>query len=128
MEPALLNGDRVFIQKRFGGLDRGDIVVFYFPKDPRESFIERIVGLPGEAIDIDEWGVVHINGSAISEAYIQPEANLKPRLMPEQKLKADEYFMMGDNRDASSDSRSFGPVARRLIYGKVLGRYWPISR
>jgi len=128
MEPALKNGDRLMIQKRLGELKRGDIVAFYYPNDTSKTFVKRIIALPGETISTDTLGVVFINNSEIQEPYVSPDRNRGNRQFPESRLGPDEYFVMGDNRDTSNDSRFFGPVPRRLIYGKVMGRYWPISR
>ena len=128
MEPALMNGDRLMVKDKVGDLKRGDIVLFHYPKDPRKSFVERIIALPGETISIDEFGAVLINDSEIHEPYVTPERNRSPRRILKSPLADDEYFVMGDNRDAANDSRSWGLVQRRLIYGKVMGRYWPIWR
>jgi signal peptidase I len=75
MSPTLNNGDKIFVSKRVDQLQRGDIVVFYYPKDTTKSFIKRIVGLPGERVDVDSDGNVTINGQALKESYIQPEHN-----------------------------------------------------
>jgi signal peptidase I len=128
MEPALMNGDRLMVQKMVGELRRGDIVIFHYPKDKRKSLVERIIALPGETISIDGFGAVYINNSELHEPYVSPDWNRSPRALAESKLAADEYFVMGDSRDRSFDSRTFGLVERNLIYGKVMGRYWPIWR
>ncbi len=128
MSPTLNNGDRIFVSKDVDELRRGDIVVFYYPADTTKSFIKRIVGLPGESIKINWEGQLYINGILISEPYLEPERNQNPRVIPEQIIKADHYFMMGDNRDVSNDSRSFGAVDKNLIYGKVVMRYWPLGK
>ena len=134
MSPTLNNGDRIFISKRVDPLQRGDIVVFYYPKDTTKSFIKRIVGLPGERIGIDSDGKVTINEQVITESYVQPERNRTAKarwnsvLAEWKQLGEDSYFILGDNRDASNDSRSYGPVSRKLIYGKYLMRYWSASQ
>ncbi|HJP95751.1 MAG TPA: signal peptidase I [Candidatus Saccharimonadales bacterium] len=134
MSPTLNNGDRIFISKRVDPLQRGDIVVFYYPKDTTKSFIKRVVGLPGERIDIDSEGNVMINGQALKESYVQPERNQTAKArwnsVPAEwkQLGEDSYFILGDNRDASNDSRSYGPVSKKLIYGKYLMRYWSSSQ
>ena len=128
MEPAIRDGDRLMLKKMVGELVRGDIVAFRYPRDTSKSFIKRIIALPGETISIDVSGVVFINNSELSEPYVAPERNRSPRAVAKTTLAAGEYFVMGDARDASNDSRSWGPVERNLIYGKVIGRYWPIGR
>ncbi|HXG64185.1 MAG TPA: signal peptidase I [Blastocatellia bacterium] len=127
MSPTLNHGDRVFLGKNVNKLSRGDIVVFHFPLDTDKSFIKRIVGLPGETIRMDKDGQLYINGNPMDEPYLAFERNRSPRVIPEQTIKPDHYFVMGDNRDASNDSRSWGLVPKNLIYGKVIWRYWPIS-
>ena len=128
MSPTLNSGDRVFISKSVSELNRGDIVVFYYPTDTTKSLIKRIVGLPGERIKIDGPGQVYINGDLLSEPYLADENNRSRRVMPEYSVKADHYYVMGDNRDASNDSRFFGVVAKELIYGKIAWKYWPLGR
>jgi signal peptidase I len=130
MSPTLNNGDRIFMWKRFSSLKRADIVVFFYPEDRSKSFIKRVVGLPGETIDLDVDGRVTINGRAIEEPYVVPERNqaaqARWQVMREEfkHISPDCYFVMGDNRDVSNDSRSWGTVQRSLIYGKFLSRYW----
>lgn len=128
MEPALRDGDRLMVQRMVAELKRGDIVVFYYPKDTSKHFIKRIIALPGETISIDASGAVYIDNSEIQEPYVSPAWNRSPRGLARSTLAVDEYFIMGDARDVSNDSRSFGPVKRNLIYGKVMWRYWPITR
>ena len=124
MAPILNNGDRIFISKRVGTIKRGDIIVFYYPEDTSKSFIKRVVGLPGELIELRD-GQTLINGSPLDEPYVDRRLNqfsidLEPVRIPEQN-----YFVMGDNRDASSDSRLWGTLPKSYIYGEVIGRYWP---
>jgi len=133
MSPTLNDGDRIFIWKRFSSLKRGDILFFHYPLDPSKSFIKRVVALPGEAIDMDEDGRITINGLLIDEAYVPPDRNRLARAlwrsMREEfkRVSPDSYFVMGDNRDASNDSRSWGTVPKSLIYGKLMSRYWPLK-
>jgi signal peptidase I len=130
MVPTLNDGDRVFISKRVGTLQRGDIVVFNYPEDPSKSFIERVIGLPGDRLDVDLDGNITVNAQVLKEEYLNPSRNRAARsrwrnTMQEWKeIKPDHYFVMGDNRDVSNDSRSWGQVPRDLIYGKYLFRYW----
>jgi signal peptidase I len=123
MEPTLSNGDRVFMNKTIGELKRGDIIVFLFPKDQSKSYIKRIIGLPGEKLEIED-GKIIINGKRLEEPYIPPQyishdSTAEPVMIP-----TDNYFVVGDNRNYSSDSRSWGTVPRNLIYGKFWYRYW----
>ena len=130
MSPTLNHGDRIFIWKRFSALKRGDIVVFLFPENQSKSFIMRVVGLPGEKIYLDAERRITINGRPIEEPYVIPERNqamqARWRLVREElkHINPDCYFVMGDNRDGSNDSRFWGTVPRALIYGKCMSRYW----
>jgi signal peptidase I len=130
MSPTLNNGDKVFVWRTFSSLKRGDIVVFLYPEDQSKSFIMRIVGLPGETIDANLEGWITINGQPIEEPYLTTVVNQAARSRWSQvrsdfkHINPDCYFVMGDNRDASNDSRSWGTVPRSLIYGKFMARYW----
>ena len=126
MLPRLEDRDRLFINKfvyRISSIERGDIVVFRYPRDPEKSYIKRVIALPGDHIRIDR-GEVWLNGKPISENYV-PDQYRDSRSMPEMVIPDDCYFMMGDHRSISSDSREFGPVERSLIYGKAVFIYWP---
>jgi signal peptidase I len=126
MQPELSDQDRLFIDKfffRFEKIGRGDVVVFHYPRDPEKSYIKRVIGLPGDSIFIDH-GRVWINGEPRDEAYV-PRRYRDTRSMPEMIVPVGEYFVMGDHRSISSDSRDFGPVERDLIYGKATFIYWP---
>ncbi|MEP6924803.1 MAG: signal peptidase I [Pyrinomonadaceae bacterium] len=117
MKPTLGDGDRVFINRNFGELNRGDIVAFQFPKDKSKSFVKRIIGLPSETVEVRD-GKVFVNGNPLDETYISSEfnrakANMSPKVIP-----SEQYFVMGDNRDNSYDSRSWGTLPKDLIYGK----------
>ena len=121
------------ISYRFNDVQRGDIVVFRYPLDPQEYFIKRVIGLPGEAVQIKGGNVIVYNdanpdGAFVAESYLPND--LKTYGLSEDKvsLGADQYFVLGDNRGASKDSRSFGPVDKSFIIGKVLFRGLPISR
>ena len=137
MQPRLENDERIFVNKfkyNFEPIERGEIVVFWFPDDPTKSFIKRVIGLPGETIDMDPRGHITINGIPIDESYLAPERNQNARekwnsVRSDWKyVKAHYYFVMGDNRDASNDSRSWGLVPEKYIYGKAMFRYWPLQR
>ena len=126
MLPRLEDRDRLFINKyvyHLSAIERGDVVVFHYPRDPEKSYIKRVIALPGDRLRIDH-GVVYLNGSAQAEPYV-PEEYRDRRSMDETVVSAGTYFMMGDHRSISSDSREFGPVERSLIYGKAVFVYWP---
>jgi signal peptidase I len=126
MLPRLEDHDRLFINKfvyRISSIHRGDVVVFHYPRDPEKSYIKRVIGLPGDRIYI-ERGRVYLNGKPQRESYV-PEEYRDTRSMAEMVVPEDAYFMMGDHRSISSDSREFGPVDRDLIYGKAVFVYWP---
>lgn len=126
MLPRLEDHDRLFINKfvyHISAIHRGDIVVFHYPRDPEKSYIKRVIGLPGDRIRIDD-GRVFLNGKPLRELYV-PEAYRDTKSMAETVIPEDEYFVMGDHRSISSDSREFGPVDRELIYGKAVFVYWP---
>lgn len=128
MLPRLDDQDRLFINKfvyRFTSIERGDVVVFHYPRDPEKSYIKRVVALPGDRLRIDH-GTVWLNGQPQSEPYI-PEEYRDSASYPEIVIPANSYFMMGDHRCISSDSRSFGPVERSFIYGKAVFVLWPAS-
>lgn len=126
MLPRLEDRDRLFINKfvyHFESIHRGDVVVFHYPRDPEKSYIKRVIAIPGDHIRIDR-GTVYLNGEPLPEPYV-PERYRDTKSMPETVIPEDEYFMMGDHRSISSDSREFGPVDRDLIYGKAVFVYWP---
>jgi len=108
---------------RISAIERGDVVVFHYPRDPEKSYIKRVIALPGDRLRIDR-GVVWINGKRQVENYV-PEEFRDTRSLAETVIPPGFYFMMGDHRSISSDSREFGPVERSLIYGKAVFVYWP---
>jgi signal peptidase I len=129
MEPGLQDQERIFINKlayRLENIQRGDIIVFRYPRDPRKSFIKRVVGLPGDRVRVFD-GRVYLNGSLTPEPYV-PEEYLDSRSYPEVKVPAGSYFVLGDHRSMSNDSRDFGPVPRSYIYGKAVFGYWPMDK
>jgi signal peptidase I len=126
MLPRLEDHDRLFINKfvyHIESIQRDDVVVFHYPRDPAKSYIKRVIGLPGDKIWIDH-GRVWVNGVALDEGYV-PDSFRDSRSMAEMTVPEESYFMMGDHRSISSDSREFGPVERNLIYGKAVFVYWP---
>ncbi len=132
MEPNFYDHEYLIIDEisyRFNQPKRGDIVVFRYPKDPKQFFIKRIIGLPGERIKIEN-NKVYINGTILNEAYLEPgtETVLALKGYGDVILGSDEYFLLGDNRSQSLDSRIFGPVKREYIIGKTWLRGWPFNR
>lgn len=103
---------------------RGDVVVFKYPGNPQEDYIKRVIGTSGDTVEIRDTQV-YVNGVQLDEPYINEPC--LPSRCPDNvwELGADEFFVMGDNRNHSSDSRAFGPVKRDLIIGEALIRYWP---
>ncbi len=129
MLPMLEDQDRLFINKiayRVGEIHRGDVVVFLYPRDHQKSYIKRVIAVPGDDLRI-EHGRVYVNGDRIPERYV-PSRYTDDRSQAESVIPAHEYFVMGDHRSISSDSRDFGPVDRALIYGKAAFVYWPIDQ
>ncbi len=129
MLPMLEDQDRLFINKfayRFEDIHRGDVVVFLYPNDHTKSYIKRVIALPGDDLRIDH-GTVIVNGVALKESYV-PFRYRDDRSEPEMVIPKGEYFVMGDHRAISSDSRDFGPVDRPLIYGKAAFVYWPMDQ
>jgi len=135
MEPSFEDGDYLVINEisyRLSEPKRGDVVVLRYPEDPSQFFIKRIIGLPEETIEIKDNQVIIYNqdnplGVTLDESsylanYQMTEPNSKI------KLDADEYFVLGDNRIASLDSRRFGPVKETFLIGKTFLRAWPLSR
>lgn len=136
MEPSFYDHEYLIINEisyRFSEPERGDIIVFKYPKDPSQYFIKRIIGLPNEKIEIAD-GRVYVYAEVDSKVkkmldeslYLDPE--VKTTNSKSWVLGADEYYVLGDNREYSLDSRGFGPVYRDLIVGKVWMRGWPVGR
>jgi signal peptidase I len=131
MMPSLIDQERIFINKfiyRFGLADigRGDTVVFWFPGDPTKSYIKRVIGVPGDTVEVYD-GTVVVNGTALTESYVP--ADYRDHVsMPRRIVPPDQYFVLGDHRVSSNDSRSWGMVPRRYIYGKAVFVYWPLDR
>ena len=128
MAPLLSDQERIFINKfvyRFEPIERGDVVVFWYPLDRSKSFIKRVIGLPGETIEL-QGGRLYVDGKARPEIYI-PASYLDGSSYGPLTIPNDEYFVMGDHRDSSNDSRVFGPVGRGYIYGKAVFAYWPVD-
>ncbi len=128
MEPTLMINDRILVAKflyRFQPVQRGDVIVFRYPLNPQRDFVKRVIGLPGDRVQLKE-GVVYVDGGRLSERgyTIKPDfGNYGPITVPPK-----EYFVLGDNRNNSEDSRFFGYVPRANIIGKALFIYWPPQR
>jgi signal peptidase I len=128
MLPQLKNHERIVVSTvayHVESIQRGDIVVFHYPLDPAESFIKRVVGLPGDWIRIQD-GKVYVNGRRLSEPYILPDY-LGDETCPPVHVAPNHYYVLGDHRDFSNDSREWGTLARKYIYGKAVFAYWPLS-
>jgi signal peptidase I len=135
MDPNFFDGDYLIIDEisyRFNEPKRGDVIVFRYPLDPSQFFIKRVVGLPGETVKIED-GKVFIYSLEIPEERIvlDESAYLKDDYTPgnlEITLEEDEYFVLGDNRMASSDSRKWGELDEKYIIGRAWIRAWPFNR
>src|SRR6202140_3630953 len=128
MAPLLSDQERIFINKfvyRFAPIGRGDVIVFWYPLDRSKSFIKRVIGLPGDTIEVRS-GHLYVNGKELLEPYV-PAFYLDGSRHAIGRLPADKYFGMGDYRDSSNDSPMFGPVPRQYIYGKAVFAYWPVD-
>lgn len=131
MLPALADQERIFVNKfvyRLGlsPIERGDLVVFWFPGDPNKSYIKRVIGLPGEVVAIRQ-GVVYVNGRPLREDYV-PREFRDGQDMPPRRVEPGTYFVLGDHRNSSNDSRNWGLVPKSNIYGKAVFVYWPLEK
>lgn len=129
MLPSLEDQERIFINKfvyRWEPIGRGDIVVFRYPRDISKSYIKRVIGVPGDRIRMEE-GQVFVNDKRLSESYV-PSEFFDHRSFAEFSVPSGSYFLLGDHRSMSNDSREFGPVERQYIYGKAVFIYWPVEK
>jgi signal peptidase I len=129
MMPSLEDQERIFVNKfvyRLEPIERGDVVVFRYPRDPSKSYIKRVIGMAGDQIRIDN-GQVYVNGKALDEAYV-PSEYTDERSYPNLVVPAHCYFVLGDHRSMSNDSRDFGAVNEGFIYGKAVFGYWPMEK
>jgi len=129
MMPSLEDQERIFVNKfvyRLEPIERGDIVVFRYPRDPSKSYIKRVVAMAGDHIRIDS-GQVYVNDEPIDEYYVPP-AYTDTRSYPDSVVPENCYFVLGDHRSMSNDSRDFGPVNESYIYGKAVFGYWPMDK
>jgi signal peptidase I len=128
MAPLLSDQERIFINKfvyRFEDIHRGEVVVFWYPLDRSKSFIKRVIGLPGETVEI-RHGMLYVSGQLIPEPYVPPQYADVTDFGPV-KVPNSSYFVMGDHRISSNDSRVFGSVASQFIYGRAVFAYWPVE-
>ena len=129
MMPSLEDQERIFVNKfvyRLEAIEHGDVVVFRYPRDPSKSYIKRVVGVAGDRIRID-GGQVYVNDDPVDEDYV-PAAYADARSYPETVVPPRCYFVLGDHRSMSNDSRDFGPVNQSYIYGKAVFGYWPVDK
>lgn len=131
MMPALTDQERIFINKftykfGIGSIERGDMVVFWYPHDPTKSYIKRVIGLPGDTVEIGS-GNVFVNGRQLEEDYVTGEYR-DHTSYPPVSVKPDSYYVLGDHRSSSNDSRMWGTVERGYIYGKAVFVYWPLDK
>jgi len=129
MLPELVDQERIFVNKfiyRIEGIERGDIIVFRYPLDPSRSYIKRVIGVPGDRVEIRQ-GQLLINGEPYAEVYV-PLEFFDPRNYPPTSVAPETYFVMGDHRNQSNDSRMWGLVPEDNIFGKAVFRYWPVNK
>ena len=131
MMPSLYDHERLFINQfsyKFGldKIQRGDTVVFWYPGEPSTSYIKRVIGLPGDTVSVED-GYVIVNGKKLVENYVPPDYR-DDRSYPPILIPPDQYFVLGDHRVSSNDSRAWGLVPRNFIYGKAVFVFWPLDR
>ncbi len=129
MMPTLQDQERVFINKfvyKLEPIERGDVIVFRYPRDPAKSYIKRVIAVAGDRVRI-EAGIVFVNGERLPEPYL-PRMYEDVRSYPEIVVPPHCYFVLGDHRNLSNDSRDFGPVDESFIYGKAVFGYWPVAK
>jgi signal peptidase I len=126
MEPTLMPNQFILVNKlspKLNDINRGDIIVFHYPLDPREDYIKRVIGIPGDTIEV-RGNRVYVNGNAINEPYIAAEPSYNDTWV----VPASNLFVLGDNRNQSSDSHVWGFVPWANIVGKALVVYWPLDQ
>jgi signal peptidase I len=129
MLPELVDQERIFVNKFIYNIEkigRKDIVVFWYPKDPSKSYIKRIIGMPGDTVEIRK-GSVFVNDQPLDEPYLTPDF-MDRRSYPPLHVDPGFYYVLGDHRNQSNDSRMWGLVPERYIYGKAVFRYWPMNK
>src|SRR5262245_55351423 len=129
MQPLLADGERIIVNKfvfRFHPIERGDVVVFWYPREPQISFIKRVVGLPGDMVELRR-GLLFVNGQRVNEGYLAAQFRDSDNF-PATEVKKGYYFVLGDHRNSSNDSRTWGDVPEKYIYGKAVYRFWPLAK
>jgi signal peptidase I len=131
MMPTLSDEERIFINQftykfGIGDIERGDTIVFWYPWDHSKSYIKRVIGLPGDTVRIED-GQVYVNRRLLPEPYL-PEEYRDHSSMERVQVPPNEYFVLGDHRSSSNDSRVWGTVDRKLIFGKAVFAYWPVDK
>jgi signal peptidase I len=128
MMPTLQDQQYILVNRAaylFHPPERGDVIVFAYPLDPTQDYVKRVIGIPGDHVQVEPDGTVIVNGVRLQEPYITPSPD--PYTPTDIILGANQYFVLGDNRGDSSDSRVWGPVPRQNIIGKALLVYWPLG-
>jgi signal peptidase I len=123
MEPTLTTGEYVILNRlsyRFGTPQRGDIIVFHPPTAPSEEYIKRVIGLPGDEVEVRD-GTVYVNGQPLDETYLSTKTNYPGTWI----VPAGQLFVLGDNRNNSQDSHEFGTISMDTVVGKAVVVYWP---
>ncbi len=135
MEPSFETGDYLIVDEisyRFREPKRGEVIVFNNPYNPSQRFIKRIIGLPGEKVKLKEGKIIISNkkGEFVLDesSYLPVSIKTTPKMFDEITLRENEYFVLGDNREVSVDSRNFGPLPRKNIIGRVIIRAWPFNK
>jgi len=129
MMPGLEDQERIFVNKfvyRWEPIQRGDIIVFRYPRDVSKSYIKRVIAVAGDRVRIEN-GQVYVNGEALDEDYV-PSEYADARSYPEITVPPKSFFVLGDHRTMSQDSRDIGPIDERYIYGKAVFGYWPMEK
>ncbi|GAC1372196.1 MAG: signal peptidase I [Ktedonobacteraceae bacterium] len=127
MQPGLTTNEYVMVNKvvyLFHAPERGDVIVFHYPHDTTQDYIKRVIGLPGDVVETDNTRL-WVNGTLLKEPYISTPSNQQATKW---KVPQDQYFVVGDNRPVSDDSRSWGFVPREYIVGKAAAVFWPLSQ
>ena len=129
MMPWLEDQERIFVNKfiyRLEAIQRGDVIVFHFPLDPKKSYIKRVVGLPGDEVSFVNGRLV-LNGEIANEPYVLPEYS-DSSSYPVVEVPEDHFYVLGDHRNTSNDSRTWGTVERGFVIGRAVFSYWPFER
>lgn len=129
MQPLLSDGERILVNKfiyRFQPIERGDVVVFWWPRDPGISFVKRVVARSGDLVEL-RHGSLYVNSQPVDESYLAAQYRDQDDIPPHE-VAPGFYYVLGDHRNGSNDSRSWGEVPEKYIYGRAAFRFWPFSR